>query len=91
MDLSYQQLLLFNALSTFFHDVGVQCLLYKFPFHDLVSHYNVGIPLVRLYIHSDNVPKNDLMLCVIVHAFGVYLGNSHPKQFHYMICCKTQY
>ena len=50
MDLSYKQLLLFNALSTFFHDVGVQCLLYKFPFHDLVSHYNVGIPLVRLYI-----------------------------------------
>ena len=83
-------LLCFNRLSAFFHHIHVQRLLHIFNFYNLILHYNVGVLLFRLNIHSANVSKNDLVFFVIVYVFDWYLCNAHPKQFHCMVWCKTE-
>ena len=65
MVLSCQKLLSLAVLSGFSCQLQVPRLLDKFRFRDLILYYNIGVPLLRLLIHVDNLPKNDLMLSVI--------------------------
>ena len=68
MDSSRQQLLWSTMFLAFFHHVQVQRVLHKFSFHNLIFHFNIGAPLVRLNIHSANTSKNYLVVSIIVHG-----------------------
>ena len=60
-----QKLLSSVVLSGFSCQLQVPRPLDKFRFRDLILYYSIGVPLLQLTIHVDNLPKNHLMLSVI--------------------------